>query len=286
MRREVADIDLRAMSTRVSRRARMAIEFYDRRQRGILLVHGYNVNEEEAVRVLGGFRTALAYFAPALRPDTFTCTWAGNWNIPGLRPAAYPFMLRNANESADTLLGTIEDWYERPFAPEELVIVAHSLGCRLTLDMLATMEVQGRPVRLKRLTVILMAAAVPTAHIAGGGKLERALRVPDVAVVLHSQSDSVLSSVFGLGQTIARDGWFPEAVGLRGNPQGAHWSRTQKMPAFDHGDYWGELETAELVCRILGFSISGFASGVPLAARKLLAQHRGILSSVLPPHRS
>lgn len=258
------------------------IRLLDPRRRGILLIHGYNVNEEEAVHKLGEFRTALAQFSPTLLPDTFICTWAGNWNIPGLRPAAYPFMLRNARESAQTLLEVILDWYARPSAPEELVIVAHSLGCRLTLEMLAGLQRHGLPKGLRKLIVFLMAAAVPTEHLEPGGSLDGALRMPKVKVVMHSQSDSVLSTVFGLGQTLARDGWFPEAVGLRGFPKAAPWSLTEQMQAFDHGDYWVEAETAEIVCRVLGIVTRSTASRLPLGMRKLLAQRRINPTSLLP----
>jgi esterase/lipase superfamily enzyme len=271
------------MGTHVSNEAQLKTKFFQPRRRAVLLVHGYNVNETEAIKSLTDFREALGYFDPALAADTFICSWAGNWEIPILRPVAYPFMLRNAHESSETLLQAIHDWYATPLAPEELIIIAHSLGCRLTLEMLKTMAAQGRPQRLRRLSVILMAAAVPTDYVGRGGLLEIAATLPDVRVVLHSESDNVLSFAFGLGQTIARDGWFPEAIGLRGNPQSVPWTRTEQMRAFDHGDYWAELETAELVCAVLGIAIRrSSVRGVPLATRKLLRQHRNLLASLLP----
>jgi esterase/lipase superfamily enzyme len=282
MRRDDPDITLRAMGTRVSTRAKMPIQFFDPRRRAVLLIHGYNVDEDEALKVLNEFKNTLSYFAPTLRPDIFTCTWAGNWKVPALRPAAYPFMLRNARESSETLLELIQDWYARPTAPQELVIIAHSLGCRVTLEMLQAMAIKGRPGRLRRLVVVLMAAAVPTEHVDHGGALEQATPFADVRVVLHSGSDTVLSFWFGLGQTIARDGWFPEAVGLHGYPQSVRWTRTEQMRAFDHGDYWAELETAEMICELLGIPIKQSAvSGVPLATRKLLKQHRVVLAPLL-----
>ena len=109
-----------------------------------------------------------------------------------------------------------------------------------------------------------------------------ALQVPNTTAVLHSDADNVLLSVFGLGQTVAGDGWFPEAVGLRGNPTEAGWSQATRMLAFDHGDYWAELEAAETVCKLIGITIQPDASGVPLAKRKLLARHRGIQGFPLP----
>ena len=77
-RHDTADVTLRAGGTRVSKEIRATRAFFDLRRRAVLLVHGYNVNEDEAVSALGGFRSALAHFAPELQPDTFICTWAGN----------------------------------------------------------------------------------------------------------------------------------------------------------------------------------------------------------------
>jgi hypothetical protein len=54
------------------------------------------------------------------------------------------------------------------------------------------------------------------------------------------------------------------------------------MPGFDHGDYWRELETAELVCQVLGFPIRSGTSGVPLAVRKNLAMHSLATMPMLP----
>ena len=77
-------------------------------------------------------------------------------------------MLQNAHDSATTLLEDIQERYPDPSAPEELVIVAHSLGCRLVLDMLTAMGQRGRPIGLKRFVVILMAAAVPISTLGVG----------------------------------------------------------------------------------------------------------------------
>ncbi len=160
--------------------------------------------------------------------------------------------------------------------------MAPSLGCRLVLETLLSFHSAGRPANLKRLIVILMAAAVPIEHFAPGGRLHPTLQVADVIVVLHSDADTVLSRFFGIGQTLAGDGRFPEAVGLRGYPRGTSWTRAQQMRAFDHSDYWKEMETAELVCRVLGFSIRASDSGIPLATQKVLSARRLPIMPLLP----
>jgi hypothetical protein len=287
MRKLGADFKLRE-GRYVSAEARAPLRFRRSINRAILLIHGYNVSEDKAVVDLGEFRDALSYYAPDLKDHTYTCAWAGNWGMPGVRVGAYPFMLGQAKASSTTLLETIQEIYQPPSGPEELIIIAHSLGCRVTLEMLHALQADGgRPAGLKRLVVILMAAAVPIEHVDKGGLLASAVTVPDVTIVLHSEDDWVLSRVFGLGQTMGGDGWFPEAVGLRGRPQTAPWSKTKQMHAFTHGDYWAELETAELVCAMLQIQTRrGAISGAPLATRKRLRQNSLPATGLLPmaPH--
>jgi len=241
------------------------------RRRAILLIHGYNVTEDEALDSLGQFRDALTYYAPALLQNTFVCTWAGNWDIPLLRPTAYPFILSKAKESADTLLEYLTDWYASPSAPAELVIIAHSLGCRLLLETLLKLRNAGKPPSMARLIVVLMAAAVPIDYFLPQREFLPLVGFVDVMVILHSHADTVLSTWFGPGQTAAHDGRFPEAVGLRGHPLGTPWTREHAMLEYDHGDYWRELETAEIVCEVLGLPISPSSRALPLRQRKALA---------------
>jgi esterase/lipase superfamily enzyme len=285
MRKAVADITLRAVGG-VAAQASAIDDFYESRDRMLLLIHGYNVTEDEAVRACRSFRKDLAYYSPVLLNKTFVCTWAGNWRMPPIRPAAYPFMLKRARESSTTLYEAIQSWYRKPYASPELVIVAHSLGCRLTMEMLMAMRARGRPERLRKLTVILMAAAVPTEYMAPGGILHDALAVSDTVAVFYSPADSVLKWYFGLGQSLARDGKFPKAVGLNGDPKNAGWTKVEHMRSYDHGDYWRELEMAEKVCRVLGVSIRPLAMALPLAAQKALPSHRLQATGALPIHLS
>jgi hypothetical protein len=253
------------------------------RFRTVILVHGYNVSEGRALKSLGEFKAALSSCAPSLASGIFTCRWAGNWLTPIVRLLAYPLIVGNAEDSSEPFLQIIEDIYRLDTATEELIIIAHSLGCRLTLEMLKRMAKAGRPPRLTKLTVILMAAAVPCQHVIDKDKLKDGADEPDALVVLHSEDDKVLSFAFGAGQTARFDGLFPEAIGLRGNPQSGPWTESIRMHAFDHGDYWSEAETARLICRILGIAVSPFASvSIPLASRKQLNSYRNLAVPPLP----
>src|SRR4051812_23398604 len=124
----IADFTLRGTRTEVADFGRANLQIMAPPHRAVLLIHGYNVDEKKGAKVLGEFRTTLGYFAPELVADTFTCTWAGNWDIWGVRPAAYPFMIENAKQSAKPLLDVIRTLYQHGKAPpRELIIIAHSM---------------------------------------------------------------------------------------------------------------------------------------------------------------
>lgn len=269
-RRRIADITLRAFSTQVAQEINPPWRLLNGPSRVIFLIHGYNVSDRQAVWSLDFFRTLLVECSPSLQEDIFTCSWAGNWDWPVVAPAAYPFMLRNARSSALSFVEFIEKLYARPSPPAELIFVAHSLGCRLALETVRNLRERGRPRGLEKLSVVLMAAAVPAEHLAKDGLLETALELVDRMAVFHSVDDKVLALAFGLGQTLANDGFFPEAIGRRGAPGLPGWM-SEDMTGFDHGDYLGETEAAEKVCKALGLLIRIHANRLTLSQRKLLA---------------
>lgn len=271
------DVLLRSVSGGVGSEPRMSARATRRTGEILLLVHGFNVAPAEAAETLGEFRSKLAGLHADLLDRTFSVAWEGDWRIPVVRPAAYPFMLKNALASAETFYEAIRQLYDPsrlPSGPDHVVIVAHSLGCRLTVEMLRLMQAGGRPDGLDRLTVILMAAAIPTGHLRPTGRPLDALRAADRVIVLHSEADGVLSRWFRIGQTLAGEGWFPVAVGTHGGPCSAAWDGSVRMAGFDHSDYWAEAETAQSVGEALGRRGAVLPAGRPLAARKALASRR------------
>ncbi len=132
---------------------------------------------------------------------------------------------------------------------------------------------------MKRLAVVLLAPAIPTDYFEPGGRLEASITVSDKVLVLHSDSDRVLSSVFGLGQTLGRECWFPEAVGYLTRPYTASFKR-RKMHSFGHGSYFSEDVTAQLVCGLLGTDGARSGSTSALVQSALL---RTRMTSLMPP---
>jgi pimeloyl-ACP methyl ester carboxylesterase len=279
-----ADLSLRSGRDRksVGSRASWRAERPPSGERAVLLVPGYNKTEEEANEALGVFRSFLAALTYEIDPEAvIVCSWPGDWEVPFVRGLAYPFVFGKVEASAQTLHEAIDKWFKSTLCPKELIIVAHSLGCRLVLEMLARMAAAGRPETLKRLKIVMMAAAVPVDMVMS--KIGHAPAAPDVRAVLYSESDQILYWAFPPGQAAAERGWSREAAGLHGRPLQDAWTSRKQMPMFDHGDYWSEMQTAEAICGILGLTIkAGALRMTPLHVRKLLMQRQTPMVPPLP----
>ncbi|MEM6932482.1 MAG: alpha/beta hydrolase, partial [Pseudomonadota bacterium] len=160
-----------------------------------------------------------------------------------------PWLVRRAEECGSELAHWIHQ------QPGEVIIVAHSLGCRLTLEALSRLSrmAGGPTVRL-----FLMAAAVPVQLMRQDTDLRHGLERASSVDVLHSQADGVLAVWFRLGQSLApgEDQVLPEAVGLRGHPGGKVWTRSAEMPAYTHGEYWVGNRMASHVANRLGAPVA------------------------------
>jgi hypothetical protein len=123
-----------------------------------------------------------------------------------------------------------------------------------------------------------MAAAVPTQLLDVGGKLDKSTLAADEVYILHSEKDQVLSVlIFGVGETLAGEGLFPQAMGRRGEPKSVIGIRKDMAP-FGHNDYWKSRATAELICSLLDIPISALARQKPITTRGILPFGRDIPS--------
>ncbi|MEL6479472.1 MAG: alpha/beta hydrolase [Pseudomonadota bacterium] len=242
--------------------------------RMILLVHGFNTTQEEARAGYVAFDELIGRVAPRLGASLCPVYWPGDSAMKG---GAYPWLVARAAASGARLA----DWLGEIMAkrPGEVVIVAHSLGCRLTLEAIARL-----PDHLaRRIRIFLMAAAVPVDVF--DDQAEQSAEMRDAlaratgrvlsADALYSPADGVLAFWFRLGQTAAPGeiGVLPEAVGLNGRPGRPVWSRIAEMPGYDHGQYWsGHRMVAHLAHR-LGAAVTK-PRPVRLAARPRLVPER------------
>jgi hypothetical protein len=88
-----------------------------------------------------------------------------------------------------------------------------------------------------------------------GGEFADAVRKVTRKFVLHSTNDLVLKLLFPSGQTAAREGLMPEAVGLHGGPDMA-WSGRGDT-GLGHSGYWAHPSAAPAALRAIGHASNG-----------------------------
>jgi pimeloyl-ACP methyl ester carboxylesterase len=207
----------------------------------IVLVHGFNNNQEEAEVAYLGFRDRQAELLQANSQkfeDTLTDVfWPGDadWGFFDFFDfLCYPKTIGTAKASAPILA----DYLMSRSDVLNLYFVGHSMGCRVVLETIDILRRRGHPTPIRK--VCLMAAAVPTHEICPGGRLANALETPERLRVLFSPADTVLQYAFPLGETAGGDGLLPVAVGRYGDvPMSPGKIDRDWIPNAGHSDYWG-----------------------------------------------
>lgn len=215
----------------------------------LLLIHGYNNNlkvGEEAYRGFEALQRELANLdddTPVAGGRLIQVYWPGDadWGI--VSPLFYPWSIERARQTAAALAATLAR-AARESGHKQLDIVAHSMGCRLTLELLKALRGKS-DITVGR--VVLMAGAVPTFMLEprpDRHELRAAFDkvLSEAGLSLYSSSDLVLSVAFRLGQSAATgEGFFPTALGHE------FWADAaapvnltqQENPNAGHSDYWG-----------------------------------------------
>lgn len=221
-------------------------------RRLLLLIHGYNNDLEAGKDAYQGFIRVQHELAD-LPPDRPICDgqivgvyWPGDadWGI--FSALYYPWSIEKAKTAAASLATALES-AAREGLLHEVDVIAHSMGSRLTLELLKQLLPTPR-IRVAR--IVFMAAAVPVFMLdpADGQKLRAAYEtmLAGGAISLYSRDDMVLNLAFPVGQTAAGagEGWFPTALG--------HdiWLSHLTPPNLlqypvngaGHSDYWGWKE--------------------------------------------
>jgi pimeloyl-ACP methyl ester carboxylesterase len=248
-------------------------------RRVIILVHGFNNDFEKAAENYRAFARALGDLGgPRLGPQEWSQVWKFFW--PGyeepilfrtftesphilaralvadasgsesnalLSAATYPRQVGKARQVGVALADYLID---AAHGVLEVILIGHSLGCRVALEVLRRIDERGNPVRVP--AVCLMAAAVPTYMAAQStpGSLGSTLRQVERTHILFSARDTVLAYTFPAGQALAGEGLYPEAVGLNGRPSGL-W-RARDNTRLRHGQYWASSVMASHALRLLG----------------------------------
>lgn len=234
----------------------------------VLLVHGFNNSEDVA---FASYRDFMTNIGPIWASQSAGVFWPGDgrtgdpnapagWRSVLLSAASYPYQPQRATEAAGYLADVVSRACvsrdtvaaRRGRRPAELVvsIVAHSMGCRLALELLRLLRsALTGGVRLRIRHVALMAAAVPGYHVTERGELEQALTTAERTTVYWSRTDRVLRFLFPLGQALERPfprGWWPWHRGALGRDGAAERPRLRSVEvAIGHSGYWPNSGVAE-----------------------------------------
>ncbi|HUO32318.1 MAG TPA: alpha/beta hydrolase [Bryobacteraceae bacterium] len=238
----------------------------------LILVHGYNNSRTVAQDSYGTFLNDLKKVFATLTAQVAEFQWPGDEPNQILSTLSYanqvPHAIASAAEFEKYLAGL------RHSGPLVLNFVAHSLGCRLVLEILKKWAANGLPPNVSIGVVVLMAAAVVVKQVDSGGALERAAQLTAKNPVLYSKGDMVLHFAFPLGETAAGEGFFPVAVGRTGGPPGV-WHAPLAMShngnAYAHGSYWPGTESAAAVASALGGAPARFTPENALIVKELPA---------------
>ncbi|WP_181174810.1 alpha/beta hydrolase [Mesorhizobium sp. B2-8-9] len=223
-----------------------------RRDELILLVHGYKVTEEQAFNAYKCFLDKLGDPWVEMATAVF---WPGDswarkprreegWSYWFTSVASYPFQPKRARQVGEMLAECLSDSVDNrkrvAFAKAELLaqaeglarpdfrdttapvltlhIIAHSMGCRLAIELLHYLrhnlrspgyqrdEVNSavaKPIQVK--LVVLMAPAVPNYLVGEVGERKAALKFAERVRVRRSTRDLVLAAAFPAGQIFESD---------------------------------------------------------------------------------
>lgn len=233
------------------------------RERHIFLIHGYHVSEEAARKMYGGFVADFGPDARALKDEVVFVFWPGDETFRPLSGLCYLWKVPRARAIGRQFAAYLNTLQGPGNGPCEIVLIAHSLGCRLVLEACKALA-QQLPRAGHRIRLILMAAAVPVELVDSRGYLRPAIGEVAQAVVFYSESDEVLGSwKFRIAES-SEGLLFPEAVGLHGRPSAAVWSDQKRAAEHRHRDYWRKGQIAPVVARLLGQ-----AAALPLTSRQV-----------------
>lgn len=249
------------------------------RREATLLIHGYNNSQKEADGSFDAFSNDLNAISPATDFGLFGFYWPGDTHIKIISALSYPVELGPAKDSATRLFEFLRGLSGPEGTPMVVRVVAHSLGCRLTLELLQRFLQSMQQVQVVFGSVSLMAAAVPVGKAQRDGEFGTVIQAVK-SQALYSTVDRVLQLAFPIGETAALDGFFPQAVGRHGNPP--IWSGPALRMSYSHGDYWSGNESASAVAAFLGAPVHPLPASNAIAARDTLAS-AGAPERDLPP---
>jgi pimeloyl-ACP methyl ester carboxylesterase len=240
----------------------------------VILVHGFNNSAAEASTSYGSMIDQLHRGLPAGGVTRLGPIWEFHWPGDQARrslPLAMIKGYQNSLAEVETVGQLLADFLAGQPRRQRVYIVAHSMGCRITLEVLKRARDSGafdayRGARIRG--AFLLAAAVPVGLCRSDdpppaystallGCAER---------ILYSRSDWVLRFSFRAGQPLTPGERGP-AVGLTGGPT-LRW-RSGVPTRLGHGDYWGSAQIATEITARLGIRATRTTAMEPLPEARL-----------------
>jgi hypothetical protein len=224
-------------------------------RRVVILIHGFANSSKRADRSYDAFAAGLENCLPSC-PERFATYfrfhWPGDHPLPVFNQASFSTRIQSAETSggvlAEKLAATLP-------ADAEIILVAHSLGCRVALAVLRWF-IRKVPAQGPRIgAVFLLAAAVPVRDCHGTGKYAGRLSGARY-LTMYSHHDMVLRIAFPPGH-LGFD-WLAQAVGRHGAPERDRWD-LRFSTGLGHSDYWRSPGVAQAV----GRAISPLAKYLP-----------------------
>jgi esterase/lipase superfamily enzyme len=251
------------------------------RRRYIILVHGFNNSEKSANENYEIFRWNIRRVAATMEQDVLTLSWPGDVGNQAFTAVLYHKMVERAVAAAPVLADYLVQSKGPGGTSTEIILIAHSLGCRLVLEAIRHLAQRRNYDKRNTVNIFLMAAAVPVDAVSLEGALREAATLAQIRAVFYSNKDTVLSRAFPLGQTVGREGFMPEAVGLNGNPSAGLWTIRQHMEGFGHGDYWRQRDVVEHVAAALGYAVGRPLPEWQISERPELPSHVAMATNPL-----
>jgi len=245
----------------------------------LLLIHGYN---DRQVFAAWAYSLFLAQMDASLSTLQTIKVVELHWpaDKPNVVESAADFAgsITNGLGTAALLASFLNDLASK-LAPAgkqlQVDIVAHSLGNRITLE---TIKRLNPGVRVN--SFVLMAAAVNVKDVDTGAGLHASAVMPNRTTVFHSTSDMVLAIAAPAGETLAGEGFFPQAVGRHGKPFHVVWQYESSFDGFGHSDYWPGQKSAATAAAAIGLTVQNSLVAACIADYKLPAPNSIATASI------
>ncbi|MGB6484343.1 MAG: alpha/beta hydrolase [Candidatus Acidiferrales bacterium] len=249
----------------------------------VFLFHGFNDSFDVAHSAYASFFQNFPGTGNSLhdkwQSTIHACYWPGDKAWGPISAASYALEMGPAQQSAAAFADFLAALPVPGSATLDVYFIAHSLGNRVVLELLSALQNMKAAGRLSSQIqckgFCMMAAAVPVSMVESNGPLYQSAILSATRRTLYSEADTVLHFAFPIGETAAREGFFPTAIGRHGQPQ-SDWTAATEMfispsNGYNHGDYWSQPNTIPQISAFFGIPTAAAPASSSIAQHALPA---------------